>query len=165
MKRSKLIHRLQSLSLVAVLIVLLITACSGEGPVETPQEEYQVQLPAVGVVQEEEPEEAETPEKGSEPIVETPVEAYPASEESQAASQATLDAYPASEEPQVTPKATLEAYPAAESTEPVATAQDAYPAPEEAPKSTPKVEYEATDPATVNLASGQLQLVEFFAFW
>jgi len=29
----------------------------------------------------------------------------------------------------------------------------------------PKVGLESTDPATVNLASGQLQLVEVFAFW
>ena len=28
-----------------------------------------------------------------------------------------------------------------------------------------KTELEATDPATVQLASGQVQLVEFFAFW
>jgi flagellar basal body-associated protein FliL len=30
---------------------------------------------------------------------------------------------------------------------------------------TPRVGLESTDPATVNLASGQLQLVEVFAFW
>ena len=29
----------------------------------------------------------------------------------------------------------------------------------------PKAGLESTDPATVNLASGQLQLVEVFAFW
>ncbi len=30
---------------------------------------------------------------------------------------------------------------------------------------TPRTELEATDPATVQLASGNVQLVEFFAFW
>lgn len=40
----------------------------------------------------------------------------------------------------------------------------ASPSPEEtAPP--PKTELEATDPSTVNLASGELQLIEFFAFW
>ena len=28
-----------------------------------------------------------------------------------------------------------------------------------------KTELEATDPSTINLASGEIQLVEFFAFW
>ena len=39
-----------------------------------------------------------------------------------------------------------------------------YPAPEIEP-STLKTELEATNPKTVSLASGQIQLVEFFAFW
>lgn len=30
---------------------------------------------------------------------------------------------------------------------------------------TPRSGLEATDPTTVNLASGQVQMVEFFAFW
>lgn len=30
---------------------------------------------------------------------------------------------------------------------------------------TPRAELESTDPASVNLASGQVQLVELFAFW
>jgi hypothetical protein len=148
MTQRLLVRRLQTLSLVAVLLVLLITACSGKEPVETAQEEYQVQLPAVGVVQEEELEEAATPEEEPEPVVETPVEAYPAAEEQQTA-----------------PDANAEAYPAPESTEPAAQAADAYPAPEEAPKPEPKDEIEATAPGTVNLSAGKIQLVEFFAFW
>jgi hypothetical protein len=41
------------------------------------------------------------------------------------------------------------------------------PPPYEAPQTAPVVraELEATDPATVNLAAGKVQLVEFFAFW
>ena len=42
--------------------------------------------------------------------------------------------------------------------------QDAYPAPgEDIPRL--KTELEATDPSIVSLASGEIQLVEFFAFW
>ena len=49
--------------------------------------------------------------------------------------------------------------------EPVVAAEEAYPIPEEAvDKPAPRTELEATDPATVSLASGQIQLVEFFAF-
>ncbi len=46
---------------------------------------------------------------------------------------------------------------AAESTEEVVVEEKAPPA--------PRAGLESTDPATVNLASGQLQLVEVFAFW
>ena len=46
---------------------------------------------------------------------------------------------------------------AAESTEEAVIEEQAPPAPREG--------LESTDPATVNLASGQLQLVEVFAFW
>ena len=56
-----------------------------------------------------------------------------------------------------------EAYPAPEEK----AAAESYPAPDETgPKPTPRGNsLVATDPATVNLASGQLQLVEMFAFW
>jgi len=46
---------------------------------------------------------------------------------------------------------------AAESTEEAVIEEQAPPA--------PRAGLESTDPATVNLASGQLQLVEVFAFW
>ena len=50
------------------------------------------------------------------------------------------------------------------------TQKEAYPAPQEEPiqeiKPTPRgSELVASDPSTVKLASGQLQLVELFAFW
>ena len=38
-------------------------------------------------------------------------------------------------------------------------------APAEVVKPTPRPDLHASDPSTVSLASGQLQLVEFFAFW
>jgi hypothetical protein len=37
--------------------------------------------------------------------------------------------------------------------------------PEEVVVPAPKAGLEATDPSVVNLASGEIQLVEFFAFW
>lgn len=49
---------------------------------------------------------------------------------------------------------------------PVATTEEAPAATEPAAAVTPRGDaLEATDPATVQLASGQVQLVEFFAFW
>ena len=50
----------------------------------------------------------------------------------------------------------------------VASSNEAYPEPEEPTEATAPVvrtELEATDPSTVSLASGEIQLVEFFAFW
>ena len=76
---------------------------------------------------------------------------YPASEEA-----AQPEAYPE-------PETQTDAYPATE-----AQAQnEPYPAPEEtAVKPTPRGnDLVATDPATVSLASGKIQLVEMFAFW
>ncbi len=90
------------------------------------------------------------------------------------------EAYPASEAPEAQPGTSTgllepsDAYPppTAES-KPIPTL--AYPAPqeesevaatspeEEAPP--PKTQLEATPPDSVNLASGEVQLIEFFAFW
>lgn len=67
----------------------------------------------------------------------------------------------------VTPTATLPAAPAASPTS--ARPLTAVPAVPERATATaarpPRTEIVATDPTTVNLASGQVQLVEFFAFW
>ena len=66
--------------------------------------------------------------------------------------EGSLDVYPA-------PEASVSQQPSD-----VQPPQDAYPAPgEEIPRL--KTELEATDPSTVSLASGEIQLVEFFAFW
>ena len=48
--------------------------------------------------------------------------------------------------------------------EPTATTEPTE-APTETPAPTPRPGLEATDPATVQLGAGQVQLVEFFAFW
>lgn len=42
---------------------------------------------------------------------------------------------------------------------------DPYPSPEQANLPPVKTELQATNPATVNLATGEPQLIEFFAFW
>jgi thiol-disulfide isomerase/thioredoxin len=51
--------------------------------------------------------------------------------------------------------------------EPVEPQELAYPAPvaEASPQPTPRSQLQATDPSTVQLASGEIQLVEFFANW
>jgi hypothetical protein len=62
-------------------------------------------------------------------------------------------------------------YPAPENQPSVGAApssDEAYPVPEEpveAPAPIVRTELEATDPAMVSLASGDIQFVEFFAFW
>jgi len=61
-----------------------------------------------------------------------------------------------------------QAYPVPEIDTGVGVVSEAYPEPEEptqAPAPVVRTELEATNPTTVSLASGELQIVEFFAFW
>ncbi|HLE50649.1 MAG TPA: hypothetical protein VI755_01210 [Anaerolineales bacterium] len=64
------------------------------------------------------------------------------------------------------PTATVEGYPAPES-QALAATYTPFPYPEPGAGDPPPVKegLEASDPATVQLASGKPQLVEFFAFW
>ncbi|NWF64636.1 MAG: hypothetical protein HXY38_10055 [Chloroflexi bacterium] len=63
------------------------------------------------------------------------------------------------------PTASVESAPATEAATPAVEPTVVLVAPTELPPFTPRGDaLEATDPATVNLASGQLQLVEFFRF-
>ncbi|OGO65561.1 MAG: hypothetical protein A2Z45_10390 [Chloroflexi bacterium RBG_19FT_COMBO_55_16] len=73
---------------------------------------------------------------------------------------------PTQTQPGDLPTATAESYPAPEAQGPVAT-YTPFPYPEPGAGSPPPVKegLEASDPATVQLASGKPQLVEFFAFW
>lgn len=74
--------------------------------------------------------------------------------------------YPAPEDPMPTSEDQTGGYPAPEDPGPTSEEQVAgYPAPSEEAPPPLKTELEATDPDTVSLASGELQLVEFFAFW
>jgi len=64
--------------------------------------------------------------------------------------------------------ATPEGYPLPPETPPTSAPPQPYPQPTEAgavAPPTPRQELTATDPASVQLASGQVQLLEFFAFW
>jgi hypothetical protein len=124
----------------ALIISLFLVACSGASSPQTEtnegsSQENQVVLPAVEV--------------------NSPVE-------NATVSETEGDTYPAPEE-----KAAADSYPAPEGSTQDETASAAYPAPEEkSPQPTPRGnDLVATDPSTVSLASGQLQLVEMFAFW
>ena len=125
------------LGLLAIFSLVLV-ACNPATPDPPPttEAEYQTNLPAVDNLQEE-----------------TETEAYPKPQE-----QAQTEAE--------------EAYPAPEKILPsvgqATGAEEAYPVPEEpveAPAPIRRDQLEATDPATVALASGKVQLVELFAFW
>jgi hypothetical protein len=123
-------------------LALLMVACSGSSTQEAvennePEQDNQVVLPV-----------SETkPANENETIVEEAEDSYPTPEE-----EANVDA---------------EAYPVPEVQPTANTTGDAYPVPEEqAAKPTPRgSDLVATNPTSVNLASGQLQLVEMFAFW
>ena len=79
----------------------------------------------------------------------------------------TEQGYPAPALGQGSDEATPEGgYPAPEDQLPTPGNQtDGYPSPGAAYPPPVKTELQATNPSTVNLASGELQLVEFFAFW
>ena len=79
----------------------------------------------------------------------------------------TEQGYPAPPQNQGSYDATPEGgYPAPEDQLPIPGDQTGgYPSPDESYPPPLKTELQATNPSTVNLASGELQLVEFFAFW
>jgi hypothetical protein len=137
---------------ISISILFVLAACSGAA---TP--EFSQAIAPLEVEQEEITSPVETPTEAVQNTQHTPDEIYPA---------------PPSEE--VDPETgEEEGYPPPEVEVP--TPDPAYPAPEELPEGDPspdssnpppvKVGLEATDPSTVNLASGGLQFVEFFAFW
>ena len=72
---------------------------------------------------------------------------------------AAEEAYPAPEDQESGYPAPVDGYP------PPANEVPGYPSPDAGYPPPMKLALEATDPATVSLASGELQLVEFFAFW
>lgn len=74
--------------------------------------------------------------------------------------------YPAPEDPISTVEEQASGYPAPEDQMPASGEQaGGYPAPSEESPPQLKTELEATDPSTFDLATGDIQLVEFFAFW
>ncbi|MBN1666399.1 MAG: hypothetical protein JW862_04905 [Anaerolineales bacterium] len=133
--------------LVALLLAsgLIIAGCSPVLPDDSPTataEEHQVQLPAVGAGSEEESELMDRPENGTELSAQG---SYPFPTEMQALSSGDETEYPA---PVVEAAPTFTPYPEPESSQPE-----------------PRTEMTASDLSNFELASGQVQLVEFFAFW
>jgi cytoskeletal protein RodZ len=135
-----------------LILSLFLVACNGtikQQPTvnENTSQENQVLLPAVEANSSTE---NETPTE----VVEDP---YPTPEE-----KTEADSQPS---PEKQPE--IDSHPAPEPTMQEDIASESYPEPKEtAPKPTPRGhDLVATDPNTVNLASGQLQLVEMFAFW
>lgn len=131
----------QNVLLLAGLLLavsLLVAACSPAPPAEQPVEpdaEHQVQLPAVGAGEDE---------------IEQPAEdAYPAPALAPTAIDDSGEAYPV---PQVELLPTTNPYPEPEPTQAVL-------------QPTPRAEMVASDIRNFELAAGQVQLVEFFAFW
>lgn len=140
------IRRTRSHIIIAIFIMLLLVACNvGRPEASTPAQAPEEATPTL--------EEAYPPPAGGE--IQTPYpepmesSAYPAPGLDGTESSTRGEAYPVPEQP-----------PAAEPD------QNAYPAPQgAAPVPVVRTELEATDPGSVELASGDVQLVEFFAFW
>ena len=153
--------------------LFVLTACSGAAPEFTqalaPLEEQQEEITTPGQATTETTQEIHpTPEEinAAPPIIEMETgsgeeESYPPPGD-----QAPSSGYPP-------PADQPGGYPPPDAEYP--TPSPAYPAPEGEPGGYPspdsgypppvKVGLEATDPSTVKLASGELQFVEFFAFW
>ena len=124
--------------------ILILTACSNSAaPEPTQTVEVQKTQP-----QEESPTQAPADTATTTSIITE--QGYPAPPQNQGSVE-------------VTPK---EGYPAPENQLPTSGDQaGGYPSPDESYPPPLKTELQATVPSTVNLASGELQLVEFFAFW
>ncbi len=153
-------RRIQQALLLVSLLGLLLSACSNASPtpesvVETPQAVQET--PSVeqqAVLQTEAP---VYPAETALPA-EVPVEEYPMP----VGDPAEL-AYPALE--QATAGQESVYVPPARVEEPAAAAPTQASAPTAAPTRQPRVDFVATDPKTVQLAAGKVQLIEFFAFW
>jgi hypothetical protein len=133
---------------IGFVTMLLLSACSGS---TTPEQILELT---------QEPEVRETQLKKISPtevpiaaLTETPIETevgYPAPPLEQSAMDPTSEeGYPAPEIQLPTPD----------------NSEGGYPSPELASPPSLKTELAATRPSSVNLASGEMQLVEFFAFW
>ena len=139
-------------SFLGVLIGLLfLSACIPTSVPTTPTatpDTHEVQLPAVGAGTDQEPD----------PLPSEPEEPVTADQP-----QPAVD-YP---EPVDATVATEAPYPYPDPADAVIATAEPYPDPQPTTmvQPTPRVDMEATDPAMVSLASGRVQLVEFFAFW
>jgi hypothetical protein len=142
------IYSLNRLIGIGFVLIFVLTACNGTTKPESTQE-----LTQETEIQETQPELLSPTEIPAATITEEPTETaegYPAPASNQSAQIPTLEGgYPAPEAQLPTPE----------------NAAGGYPSPELASPPPLKTELVATNPSTVNLSSGELQLVEFFAFW
>ncbi len=141
--------------------LLILTACStSAAPEATQTVEVQETQPQVGSPTQAPPDTATTTSIVTE-------QGYPAPPQNQGSDEATPEGgYPAPEDRLPTPGEQAGGYPAPENQLPTPGDQTGgYPSPGESNPPPQKTELQATNPSTVNLASGELQLVEFFAFW
>lgn len=148
MKKEIQIYSLNRLIGIGFVLIFVLTACSGSTKPEPTQELAQ---------------ETKIQEIQPEPLSPTEV---PTATNTEAATE-TEEGYPAPASDDSAQIPSLEeGYPPPEAQLPPAeNSAGGYPGPELASPPPLKTELVATDPSTVNLASGELQLVEFFAFW
>lgn len=124
--------------------ILILTACS-ESAAPEPTQTVEVQKTQP---QEESPTQVPADTATTNSIASE--QGYPAPPQNQGGAEVTPeDVYPAPEDLLPTPGDQTGGYPSPD---------ESYPPPL-------KTELQATNPSTVNLVSGELQLVEFFAFW
>ena len=130
------------------MLIFVLSACSGTSNSEASQNLIT---------------ETKTQATQPEPVATTEV---PAGTNTEAPTE-TEEGYPPPASDQSTQEPTLEeGYPAPEAQSPnPEDSAEGYPSPELASPPPLKTELIATNPSTVNLSSGELQLVEFFAFW
>ena len=129
---------------IGFVMMLLLSACSGS---TTPEQTKEPK------VQETQPEQVSPPE-------------VPTATKTEAATE-TEEGYPAPASDDSAQIPSLEeGYPAPEAQlPPTENSAGGYPGPELASPPPLKTELVATNPSTVKIASGELKLVEFFAFW
>jgi hypothetical protein len=146
---------------ICFLGLIVLSACSSGNPseptptIETqgsqPQERTATETPTntepvIPVVSDED---STNPESNQKEVESTTESGYPAPEYEVPALEDQVSGYPVPQVIQPTPEGQT----------------GGYPAPTENPPPPLKMELVATDPGTFNIASGELQLVEFFAFW
>lgn len=171
-------RHLLSVKMLAIGLVFVLAACAN-----SPIPEINQDIPQKVVQQEESEPDQELPDETEQmdqaPIVEPEIESNVGEEPPAQEDQSPDSGYPsppksAGGDPLPEggyPAPALETgYPAPAENLPTPTLMPAYPAPAEDQGGTTdpppiKTGLEATDPATVKLASGELQFIEFFAFW
>ena len=135
--------------LIGIVGIILISACGGNQMQEAPQAQVDAPTQALQF---------------------TPTLILPSAEDSStpnASEGVGMDAESQTESPYPSPEEGGYPFPEDQSVE-APLLNEGYPSPDDSfvePMPVLKTKLEATDPFMVNLASGEIQLVEFFAFW